>query len=245
MQEQPHNQTSGDPHGDAEGPVPMTMAEQNPVSYLLEGMVHCRRCDTPMATECLAFGETPKYVCRHRHEDCDTPKIPAEPFNRLMVETVIHAALEGENAKRVARTVQEDVRERDREYTSAKLIEGLRSLESPSLNMIGPWPPTDLPELDPEQERLLNLEPGEYIEPLRRLQRYWSTTGDTGHIEEYALNLDTYLRPSNIQTTKAIMSTAVDDIRVGPRFATIRYRTPMPPGSGAHGKSQEDVNLPS
>ena len=44
----------------------MTMAEQNPVGHLLDGMVHCRNCNTPMATGTAYFGETPMYVCPNR-----------------------------------------------------------------------------------------------------------------------------------------------------------------------------------
>ena len=98
---------------------------------------------------------------------------------------------------------------------------------------------------DPEMLRLLELDPSQYIEPLRRLDRYWSVTGDVEHIEHYALDLNTYLRPSNIQTTRAIIETAVAGISVGTGSATIGYRTPMPPGSGAEGKTQEEVDFPS
>ena len=223
----------------------MTMAEQNPVGHLLDGMVHCRNCNTPMATEAAYFGETPVYVCPNRRSGCDTPEIPAEPFTRLVVERVTRAALEGGNTKRVAETVQEDARQRIKEYADAEDILGVSPAPRSVMDILDPKPPPGLSNLSPEMARLLQLDPGKYIEPLRRLDRYWSATGDTGHIEGYALDLDTYLRPSNIRTTRAIMDTAVDEIRVGPRSATIRYKTPMPPGSGAEGRSQEEVDLPS
>ena len=225
----------------------MRMAEQNPVSHLLDGMVYCRRCNTPMATTGESFGETPKYVCLSSPEGCDTPDIPAEPLNRLVVERVIKAALEVENTKRVAETVQDDARQRSEEYRVAKFTVALASLNislfDPSAPV--PRPRPRRPELDPEMERLLRLDEGEYIEPLRRLDQYWSSTGDTRQIEQYALDLDTYLRPSNISTTKTIMDTAVDEIQVGRGSATIKYSTPMPPGSGAEGRTQEEVDLPS
>ena len=225
----------------------MRMAEQNPVSHLLDGMVHCRRCNTPMATTGESFGETPKYVCLSSPEGCDTPDIPAEPLNRLVVERVIQAALEVENTKRVAETVQDDARQRSEEYRAAKFTVALASLNISHFDPLSPVRPPRRrrPELDPEMERLLRLDEGEYIEPLRRLDQYWSSTGDTGQIEQYALDLDTYLRPSNISTTKTIMDTAVDEIQVGRGSATIKYSIPMPPGSGAEGRTQEEVDLPS
>ena len=190
--------------------------------------MYCRKCDTPMATTGESFGETPKYVCPNSREGCDTPEIPAVPFNQIVFERVIRAALEGESTKRVAGIVQEDAQQRIKEYQDAQ--------SSVAQN---------LPGLNPAMQRLLQLPPGEYIEPLRRLDRYWTSTGDTRHIEEYALGLDTYLRPNNISTTRTIMDTAVADIQVGRGSATITYNTPMPPGSGAEGRTQEEVDLPS
>ena len=222
----------------------MTMAEQNPVAHLLDGMVRCRTCNAPMETIGVSFGETPKYVCPRRRDDCDTPEVPSEVLARLMVGRVISAALEGDNAKQVAETVREDAQQRAEDYTLARIDEAFRTMpyEPP---MMRPHPSEYMPEPDPEMRRLLELDPAEYIEPLRRLDRYWSVTGDTGHIEQYAFDLNTYLRPSNIRTTRAIVETAVDEIRVGSGSATIMYRTAMPPGSGAKGRTQEEVDLPS
>ena len=223
----------------------MTMAEQNPVAHLLDGMVRCRNCNTPMVATGESFGETPTYLCSRSPESCDTPEVPAEALARLMVERIIGAALEGGNAKRVAETVREDARQRAEDYTSARIDEAFRSMDSYDPLALAPHPSEYMPEPDPEMQRLLDLDPAEYIEPLRRLDRYWSVTGDTGHIEQYALDMNTYLRPSNIRTTRAIIETAVAEIRIGAGSATIGYRTPMPPGSGAEGKTQEEVDLPN
>ena len=214
----------------------MTMAEQNLVSHLLDGMVHCRKCNTTMTTAGGSFGETPKYVCPSSSEGCDTPEIPTEPFNRVVVESVIRAALAGENIKRVSEIVQENAEKQYPEFLTESFIFNPKTFTSaPELYLLA---------LDPERHRIVTG-PEAYARSLRRLRQYWTITGDTGHIEGYALDLDTYLRPSNILTTRTIMDTAVDEIRVGPRSATIRYKTPMPPGSGAEGRSQEEVDLPS
>ena len=231
----------------------MTMAEQNLVSHLLDGMVHCRKCNTPMATAGESFGEMPKYVCPNSWENCDTPEIPAEPFTRLVVERVIRAALEGENTQRVAAAVEEDARRRRRieSWNAWSRMPLDLSLPSPRFDKGRHLPKPDPTVLDPEMDRYIrmatsmDLDPGEYIGPLNRLDQYWSATGDTGQIEEYALDLETYLRPTNLQITRAIMDTAVDEIQVGRGSATIKYSTPMPPGSGAEGRTQEEVDLPS
>ena len=41
----------------------MTLIEQNPVSHLLDGMVKCRNCSTPMETAGESFNEASRYVC--------------------------------------------------------------------------------------------------------------------------------------------------------------------------------------
>lgn len=224
--------------------MPMTMAEQNPVSHLLHGMVRCQHCSTPMETIGEAFGETPRYVCPRTWANCETPEIPAEAFNRLVVAAVIRAALEGQNTRQVAETVQDDVQQRIKEYSDAKDLLETRPAPRTVMDILDP-PPPDLSSLDPEMRRLLELESGQYIDPLRRLDRYWRTTGDAEHIAWYAHDLNTYLRPSNLATTRDIIEAAVVEISVGSGSAEIRYRTPMPPGSGAEGRTQEVVNLPA
>ena len=221
----------------------MTMAGQNPISRLLDGMVHCRHCNAAMATSRWHLGGSPRYVCSHRQDDCDTPEVPAEALARLMVERVIRAALEGDNTRRVAEAVRDEARERSQDYTWARLEEAMGSLGvDDGFPLMAP-PSTYLTMPDPETRKPLDLEPAKYIEPLRKLNRYWNTTGDTGHIAGYAFDPGTYLRPNNIGTTRAIIEAAVDEILVGSRSVTIRYRTRMPPGSGTEGKFQEEVEL--
>ena len=71
----------------------MTLIEQNPVSHLLDGMVKCRNCGTPMETAGESFNEASRYVCATKNKGCNTPDIEAGPFNRLVVRRAIHAFL--------------------------------------------------------------------------------------------------------------------------------------------------------
>ena len=224
----------------------MTMAEQNTVSHLLDGIVRCRNCDAPMAATANVLGQTPRYICSAARQGCDTPEIPAEALARLMVETVIRAALEGDNASRVAEAVREYARQ-DQDSTAAQIREALwrREMESQDPFGMAPHPSQDMSELDTETRRPVDPDPAEYVEVLRRVNQYWDTRGVTGHIEAYAHDLNTYLRPSNIRATREIIETAVIDISVGSGSAEIRYRRPMPPGSGAEGRTQEAVDLPT
>ena len=155
-----------EPNRDAGGRLPMTMAEQNPVSYLLDGMVHCRNCGALMTATGWSPGEMPRYVCSRRQDGCDTPEVPAEPLVRLVVETVVRATLEGDNARRVVEAVRDDARQRSEDYTSARLDEAFRTMDFHDPLSIAPHPSEYMPEPDPETRRLLELDPAEYIEPL-------------------------------------------------------------------------------
>ena len=107
-----------------------------------------------------SHGETPRYVCSRRQDDCDTPEVPAEPLARLVVETVIRATLEGDNARRVVEAVRDDARQRSEDYTSARLDEAFRTMDFHDPLSIAPHPSEYMPEPDPETRRLLELDPG-------------------------------------------------------------------------------------
>jgi hypothetical protein len=145
----------------------------------------------------------------------------------------------------MARSVRDDAWQREREYTSAEFRQWSRPTDFTSVYPVVPVPRERIPDPDPEMRRLLELEPAEYIQPLRLLNRYWEITGDTGHIESYALDPNTYLRPSRVGTTRAILENALVEVRVGAGAAAIRYSSPMPPGSGTEGTLQEEVDLPN
>ncbi|MDE2959448.1 MAG: zinc ribbon domain-containing protein [Chloroflexota bacterium] len=210
----------------------MTTAEQTPVTHLLDGMLCCQNCGAAMESTDSSPGQTPMYACLRSQGGCGATAIPAEPLVQLVVTTVIRAALEGGNAQQVAEIVQEDTRERIIAYDEGGYTPETRL--SPDLSIAVP-----------EMRGTRQPDAAEDIEPLRRLNRYWNLTGDRGQIAEYALDPDTYLRPSNVRTTRDIIETAVDEVSVGPRSAIIRYRFAMPPGSGDQGKFQEVVDLAS
>ena len=72
---------------------------------------------------------------------------------------------------------------------------------------------------------------------------YWSTGGNPTKVRQYSLDLDTYLRPSNIITTRAIMESAVKEILAGPGYAIINYKLPLPPGGGTMARSSDEVQF--
>ena len=86
----------------------MTMIEQSLVSHLLDGMVKCRHCGTPLETAVESSNQAPKYVCATKNKGCDTPDIQAERFNRLVVRRVINAILDDKNSNQVSEIVRKE-----------------------------------------------------------------------------------------------------------------------------------------
>ena len=218
----------------------MTTAEQNPVARLLDGMVRCQNCNAIMDITSAYPAQAPAYECRRLPAGCVMPPIPAEPLARLVVETVIHTALAGSNAQQVAEQIQGDARQRIREYDDV-----VETGRAPRFVVDGFIQPQGLSRTLPTVRVLDESETTERVEALRRLDRYWNATGDTGHVEQYALDMNTYLRPSNLQTTRAIIETAVAEVIAGPVSATIRYKPAMPKGSGDGDTLESVVNLPT
>ena len=80
---------------------------------------------------------------------------------------------------------------------------------------------------DAEKEYLQKME-AEYLERWEQAGPYRNAAENPRKVRQYSLNLDTYLRPSNIRTTRAIMESAVKEILAGPGSAIINYRLILP-----------------
>ena len=213
----------------------MTLIEQNQVSHLLDGMVKCRHCGTPMETAGESFDESPRYVCATRNEGCSTPEIQAEPFTRLVVERAAHAFLSPQNTSKILDVIIHEAEKEDRGDLRAVLE--LEREEQPSrdedepprvaiVGYAGQFPeelPDNLSEVIPGSVR--------FVGPASR------------KVEEYGLNPETYLRPSNLQTTKAIMEILISEILAGPSSATIQYSLPVHPGGRTESGTTEEVPI--
>ena len=221
----------------------MTMIEQSLVSHLLDGMVTCRHCGTPLETDGGSSNQAPKYVCATKNKGCDTPDIDAEPFNRLVVRRVINAILDDKNSNQVSEIVREDAMEEGGE--DVKAIFGLQS-RLPALFHLHEGKPlfdSEGPPLTEAEKKGLQWTEAEYRERWGRAGPYVNAVENPRKVRQYSLNLDTYLRPSNISTTRSIMESAVTEILAGPGSATINYRLPLPPGGGNGARSSEQVQF--
>lgn len=212
----------------------MTMTDRNPVSHLMDGMVKCRHCGTPLETDGESLNETPKYVCTAKNDGCNTPDLEAEPFNRLVARRAIHAFLNPQNTGKVFTIIHDEAMSEGNENLRAAL----------DLQQTTPEPDDEPPPHGEDREpTFIGLLHGQEIaNELPNSFGFIVLTGPAPRkVEEYSLNLDTYLRPSNIHTTKAIMETLISEILVGPDSATIRYSLPVHPGGWPEARTSEEV----
>ena len=221
----------------------MTLIEQNPASHLLDRMVTCQHCSAPMETDGESFNEAPRYVCTTRNKGCDTPDIDAEPFNRLILRTVINAILDENNISKVTEIVRKEAL-----AESEKAGDAILAMQA--------WRPRFFnlhegkPMYDSERYALVADAGEEYVQEEREYHPWFQQDGpyrnvvdNPRKVRQYSLNLDTYLRSSNISTTRAIMESAVTEILAGPGSATINYRVPLPDGGGTKARSSDEVKF--
>ena len=214
----------------------MTMIDQNAIAHLLDGMVKCRRCGTPMGAGGEFLGDTPKYACTTKNDGCNTPDIESEPFNGLVVRRAIHAFLDPGNTGKVFDIIRSEAMNEGNEDLQAAL----------SWKETTPRPDDEPPPHGEDREPKVTVSRAGQEMPTESLDssRVVFHAGPAFRkVEEYSLNPYTYLRASNIQTTKAIMDRLISEILVGPDSATIRYRLPVRPGGGTRARSSEEIQF--
>ena len=214
----------------------MSMIDRNNISHLLGEMVKCRHCGTPMETVGGdSLNEAPRYVCTAKSDGCNTPDLEAEPFNSLVARRVILAFLDRENFREIFRIITDEAMSEGNED-----IRTILDLEQPT--PISDHQPN--PHGREQARRVMDILSAE-----QTASTFWDSTGSTLYyapatyrmVDEYSLNMDTYLRPSNIQITKTIMETLISEIQVGPNSATIQYRLPVHPGGRPEAGTSEEV----
>ena len=227
----------------------MTTTDRNLVSHLMQGMVKCRHCEGPMEIMDRPRYETPSYVCIIKSGRCAAPVIEAEPFNRLVVRRAIHAVLGPQNIWKV-RDIIIDQAMRDGNGELSAVLDRLRPTPtSPEKRdaRIEVW-------LSGHEDKTIIVNSLEELRAMPDLDydtMRWIPPEDPApledivsrKVEEYSLNPDTYLRPSNLHTTRAIITALLREIMVGPDFVTIHYGLPVNPGRQPELGTSEEVPI--
>ena len=212
----------------------MPMIDRNPISHLLDGMVKCRHCGTTMETAGESLNEAPRYVCTAKNDGCNTPDLEAEPFNSLVARRAILAFLDQENTQKVFQIITDEAMSKGNED-----IRTILDLEQPTP------PPDEVPTHDGEDQAhtVMDILFAPQMAPVLQDSggSFVYAPATYRKVKEYSLNLDTYLRPSNIQTAKTIMETLISEILLGPNSATIQYWLPVHPGGRPEAGTSEEV----
>lgn len=218
----------------------MTMTDQRLTGHLLDGMVKCRQCDAPMELSGESEHAVLSYVCAIKDEGCTIPDVVAGPFNRLVVRRAIHAFLDPQNTRKVRDIIIDHALQEDNGEmrTLLDLAEASSSsTEETPLNREG-----QRTLITPKFPSSADFDPADF-EPFVTDMTVLFVGAASQKVEEYSLNPDTYLRPSNLQTTQAIITALIREILVGPDFATIHYRLSVHPSGQAEPRTSEEVPI--
>ena len=208
-------------------------------SYLLSGLVKCRRCGRALSGQAAKGGQFAYYVCQsllHRgRAACDAPRLNARRFEGLIVEQIRDSILTADNLRALVRLVDAELagvaHEQQRKLTGieTELAEVQRRLDRV-------WHVIETSDLEladatarikahrARQERLEQAAD----ETRARLSAGRAVLDDVATITAGAQDMRAYLRTSDHTEAKAFIRSFVKEIAVAPGAATIRYAIPVP-----------------
>ena len=205
-------------------------------SYLLSGLVKCRRCGRALSGPAAKRGQFAYYVCQsllHRGRGaCDAPRLNARRFEGLIVEQIRESILTERNIRDLVRLVDEELdgvaHERRRKLAGleTELAEVRRRLDRV-------WQVIETSDLDladattrikahrSRQERAA-------AETRALLAERRVLLDDVETITAFAQDRRVFLQESDRSESRAFIKSFVQEIAVAPGAATIRYAIPLP-----------------
>ena len=222
--------------------------------YLLSGLVRCRKCRRALTAAEAKSGKYNYYVCqsllKRGSGTCETPRLNAKRFERLIVEQIREHILTESNIRDLVRLVDEELDGVAREER-AKLESIKAELPEVRRKMDRLWHAVEtsdlkvndiLPRLRLHQENQERLEAA--AEGARASLAERRAVLDSAEvIAAFAREMSEFLRTSELTESKAFIRSFVKEIAVQPGTATIRYTIPAPPDSpiGGAGRSRGQV----
>ena len=223
-------------------------------SYLLSGLVKCKRCNRALSGQDSKSGKFSYYVCQSLMKRgsgaCDAPRLNAKGFEALIVDQIRSNILTEGNIRDLVRLVDEEMdgvaaEQRERlENIEAELIEVRRRLDRV-------WHVIENSELDisdatsrirEHRERQAKLEiAAEEARALLSERRAVLDNVDT--IAAFAEDMSDFLMTSEITESRAFIKSFVKEIKVKPGKATVYYTLPTPPDSPIGGGDAGEVAL--
>ena len=225
-------------------------------SYLLSGLVKCRKCKRALTGQDAKSGQFTYYVCQSLIKmgsgSCDTPRLNARRFEELVVGKIRSNILTESNIRDLVQTVDEEMdgvaaEQRERlEVIEAELEDVKRKLgrvwhlvENTDIDMA-----RAAERISEHQDRreLLEDAAGEARTVLAQRR---SVLDDMNTIAEYANDMRDFLDESELTERRTFLESFVKEIIVMPGDALIRYTVPMPEDSLIPGGVTEKVALKS
>ena len=224
-------------------------------SYLLSGLVKCRRCRMSLSGHDAKSGKFSYYVCqsllKRGKGSCKTPRLNSKRFERLIIDEIRGNILAEDNIRDLVKLVDEEM-----EGVSHEHRKKLESIES-ELAEVQRWldrlyraietTDLDISDIAPrirehrERERKL-LESARQVEATLAERRV--TVDNLETITAFAGDMSTYLNEAELTERRAFIQSFVKEISVGPGKATIRYNIPMPEDGSLEGRATGEVALP-
>ncbi len=225
-------------------------------SYLLSGMVKCRRCNRALTGQDAKSGQFTYYVCQSLIKmgsgSCDTPRLNARRFEELVVSKIRTNILTESNIRNLVQAVDEQMdgvasEQREKlETIEAELEDVKRKLgriwhlvENTNIDMA-----KAADRITEHRDRQELLEDAAH-EARTLLGQRRSVLDDLNTIADYAQDMRDFLEESELTERRAFLESFVKEIVVMPGDALIRYTVPMPEDSLIPGGVTEKVALKS
>ena len=223
-------------------------------SYLLSGLVKCRRCRKSLTGQESKSGQFAYYVCqsllKRGKEACDAPRLNARRFEGLIVDQIRNNILTESNIRDLVKLVGEEMDGIAKEQRKRlETIEGdladvkrwldrlYRAIETTDLDL------ADIsPRIKEHRQRQEKLEVTAQ-DARASLSERREVLDSVDTIAAYAQDMRSYLQESELTETKAFIRSFVKEIVIVQGAATIRYTLPMPDDSPIPGMTVEEVAL--
>ena len=222
--------------------------------YLLSGLARCETCGKALIASEAKSGRYTYYVChsllKRGRGTCDTPRLNAKKFERLIVDEIRANILTESNIRDLVKLLDEEMdglahEQRERLENIEEELEDVKRrlgriwnlIETTDADMADAW---DRIKEHRERKEKLEVAAQEARELLAE-RRQFLDSADT--IATFAADMSEFLKTSELTQTKAFVHSFVKEIEVRPGRAAIVYSIPTPEDSPMGGADAAEIAL--
>ena len=223
-------------------------------TYLLSGLVKCKKCNRALSGQDAKSGQFAYYVCqsimKRGKGACHTPRLNARRFEQMIVDKIRSNILTENSITDLVRAVDEEMdgvagEQRKRLETIEDELEDVKRRLGRIWNAIET---TDIDMADASDRIKEHRERKERLEDAAAdaraiLSERRAYLDEVSTIAAYAKDMKDFLEESELTERRAFIESFVKEIVVIPGDALIRYTVPMPDDSFLAGRANEKVAL--